>query len=120
MHARLLVVLGFAMFALVGGRTLAGTSPDPDGFDAGMSAAMARMHAGMAIASSGNPDRDFAAMMIPHHQGAVDMALVELRYGKDTALKRLAQEIIVTQRQEIDVMQRALDDMSTTTALPRR
>jgi len=48
--------------------------------------------------------------MIPHHQGAIDMALVELRYGKDERLKRLAQEIIVTQQQEIDVMHLALGD----------
>jgi len=46
--------------------------------------------------------------MIPHHQGAIDMALVELRYGKDERLKRLAQEIIVAQKQEIEVMHLAL------------
>jgi uncharacterized protein (DUF305 family) len=81
----------------------------PDGFDASMAAAMTRMDAGMGVAPSGDPDRDFAAMMIPHHQGAVDMALLELEYGNDPVLKRLAQEIIITQRQEIDVMRRALD-----------
>ena len=53
---------------------------------------------------TGNADDDFAAMMIPHHQGAADIAKVELLYGKDSALKRLAQEIIVTQGSEIDVM----------------
>jgi uncharacterized protein (DUF305 family) len=53
---------------------------------------------------TGDPDHDFAAMMIPHHQGAVDMAKAELLYGKDPVLRRLAQEIIVTQEQEIDVM----------------
>lgn len=58
---------------------------------------------------TGNADDDFAAMMIPHHQGAVDMAKVELLYGKDPALKRLAQEIIVTQGSEIAVMQMHLD-----------
>jgi uncharacterized protein (DUF305 family) len=58
-------------------------------------------------------------MMIPHHQGAVDMALLELQHGTDPALKRLAQEIVVTQRQEIEVMQRALDAMSAAKA-PRR
>ena len=55
--------------------------------------------------SSGNPDRDFATMMIPHHQGAVDMAEAELRFGRDPVLRRLAQGIIVEQRQEIAVMQ---------------
>jgi uncharacterized protein (DUF305 family) len=62
----------------------------------------------MGIAPSGDPDRDFAAMMIPHHQGAVDMARVELQFGKDPVLRRLAQGIIVEQLQEIEVMQREL------------
>ena len=53
---------------------------------------------------TGDPDHDFAAMMIPHHQGAVDMAKAELIYGKDPVLRRLAQEIVVTQEQEIVVM----------------
>ncbi|OKH54482.1 hypothetical protein NIES2130_28415 [Scytonema sp. HK-05] len=51
-----------------------------------------------------NPDIDFAVMMIPHHQGAVEMAKVELRYGTDSRLRRLAQEIIVTQQSEIALM----------------
>jgi uncharacterized protein (DUF305 family) len=55
-----------------------------------------------------NPDRDFVAMMIPHHQGAVDMAKLELLYGKDPVLLRFAQEIIVTQGQEMEVMRTRL------------
>ena len=47
-------------------------------------------------------------MMVPHHQGAVDMALLELQYGKDERLRRLAQGIIVEQRQEIQLMQSIL------------
>ena len=70
--------------------------------------AMARMHTAMEVPYSGDADRDFARMMIPHHQGAIDMALAELRYGNDESLRRLAQEIIVTQQQEIAVMQQAL------------
>ena len=73
-----------------------------------MAQAMERMHEDMSIAPSGDPDRDFAAMMIPHHQGAVDMARVELQFGKDPVLRRLAQGIIVEQLQEIEVMQREL------------
>ncbi len=70
-----------------------------------MDEAMAVMDSGMKGAPmTGDPDHDFAAMMIPHHQGAVDMAKVELLYGKDPVLLRLAQEIIVTQEQEIQVM----------------
>jgi uncharacterized protein (DUF305 family) len=57
---------------------------------------------------TGDPDHDFAAMMIPHHQGAIDMAKAELLYGKDPVLRRLAQEIIVTQEQEIAVMRMRL------------
>jgi uncharacterized protein (DUF305 family) len=74
-----------------------------------MDEAMAIMHQGMDQApKTGNSDHDFAAMMIPHHQGAVDMAKVELVYGKDPVLRRLAQEIIVTQGQEIEVMRMRL------------
>jgi len=72
--------------------------------------AIARMHVAMDVPFSGDADRDFARMMIPHHQGAIDMALVELRYGKDKRLKRLAQEIIIDQQQEIAVMHLALGD----------
>ncbi len=78
-------------------------------FQSLMNEAMRRMDSGMAVEPTGDPDRDFARMMIPHHQGAVDMALAELRYGKDDRLRRLAQGIIVEQRQEIEVMQRILD-----------
>ncbi len=76
-----------------------------DGFAAAMDAAMTRMHHAMMMGYTGDPDHDFAAMMVPHHQGAIDMALIELRYGKDERLRRLAQGIIVEQRQEIAVMQ---------------
>ena len=79
-----------------------------DSFGGSMHDAMARMDEGMAIACTGDPDRDFAAMMIPHHQGAVDMALVELRFGSDERLRRLAQGIIVEQKQEIALMQEIL------------
>ena len=79
-----------------------------------MHEAMSLMDQGMENAlMTGNPDHDFAAMMIPHHQGAVDMAKLELLYGKDSALRRLAQEIIVTQEQEIAVMQMRLKQFKT-------
>jgi uncharacterized protein (DUF305 family) len=58
----------------------------------------------MAAPMTGDPDHDFAAMMIPHHQGAIDMAKPYLLNGKDPVLRRLAEEIIVTQAQEIEVM----------------
>ena len=53
---------------------------------------------------SGDPDQDFVAGMLPHHQGAVDMAKVELQYGKDPALRRLARAIIAAQNKEIGLM----------------
>jgi uncharacterized protein (DUF305 family) len=79
-----------------------------ESFTSLMTQAMERMHKDMSIAPSGDLDRDFAAMMIPHHQGAVDMAKVELQFGKNPVLRRLAQGIIVEQLQEIEVMQREL------------
>jgi len=67
---------------------------------------MMQMHAAMdAAPTTGDPDHVFALMMIPHHQGAIDMAKAELLYGKDPVMKRLAQEIIVDQQSEIDAMQ---------------
>ena len=72
------------------------------------SAAMDKMMAGMDVKPTGDVDADFAAMMIPHHQGAIDMALAELRYGKNEQLRRIAQEIIVEQQQEIVAMRLAL------------
>lgn len=78
-------------------------------FAAENDAAMAKMMAAMAVKPSGDVDRDFAAMMIPHHQGAIDMALAELRYGSNEQLRRIAQEIIVDQQQEIAAMHLALD-----------
>lgn len=83
---------------------------DDAGVTVAMDAAMHRMHAAMTVSYSGNPDRVFATMMIPHHQGAVDMAGIELRYGRDERLRRLAQAIIVEQHQEIALMQTILDE----------
>src|SRR6266851_5315261 len=73
-------------------------------------AAMNKMMADMKIKPTGDIDRDFVAMMVPHHQGAVDMAKAELKYGHNEQLRRLAQEIVVTQQQEITVMRLAVGD----------
>jgi uncharacterized protein (DUF305 family) len=72
-------------------------------------AAMDKMMGGMDVKPSGDVDQDFAAMMIPHHQGAIDMAQAELRYGRNEQLRRIAQEIIVEQQQEIVAMRLALN-----------
>ena len=80
-------------------------------FGALMDDAMTVMDDGMKNAPmTGDPDHDFAAMMIPHHQGAIDMAKTELLYGRNPVLRRLAQEILVTQTAEIAVMQRELGE----------
>jgi uncharacterized protein (DUF305 family) len=84
-------------------------------FYAEMANVNARMHDGMEIARSGNIDHDFVRMMIPHHQGAIDMARVQLKYGQDERLKRLAQSIIVEQGQEITYMRTLLDAPSNET-----
>jgi len=72
--------------------------------------AMDRMMNDMMVRPTGDVDRDFVAMMVPHHQGAIDMARSFLRYGTNEQLRRLAQEIIVTQQQEIAVMRLAIGD----------
>lgn len=71
-------------------------------------AAMEKMMAGMDVKPTGDVDRDFTAMMIPHHQGAIEMAQAELRYGHNELLRRMAQEIIVAQQQEIAAMRLAV------------
>ena len=69
--------------------------------DQAMMAGMDRMNRAMADAPmTGDADHDFVAMMIPHHQGAISMAQVELRYGRDPTLRRLARAIIAAQQKE--------------------
>lgn len=94
--------------ALVGAVTALAAAPEEAAFRGENNAAMAKMMAAMDIKPSGDADADFVAMMVPHHQGAIDMAQAELRYGRNEQLRRMAQEIIVTQLQEIDAMRLAL------------
>jgi YVTN family beta-propeller protein len=67
----------------------------------------------------GSADAAFVAAMILHHQGAIDMSLAELRFGRNEQLRRLAQEIVVTQQQEIQVMRLTLDQQLDATAVAR-
>jgi hypothetical protein len=73
-------------------------------------AAMSQMMKDMAVKPSGDVDRDFVAMMVPHHQGAIDMAVAVLRFGRNERIRRLAQEIIITQQQEIAAMRLAVGE----------
>jgi uncharacterized protein (DUF305 family) len=73
-------------------------------------AAMTKMMNEMTIKPTGNIDRDFVALMVPHHQGAIDMAQAELRYGREAQLRRIAQEIIVDQIQQISLMRLAVGE----------
>jgi uncharacterized protein (DUF305 family) len=76
-----------------------------DRFMRTMETSMTKMDQGMADAPmTGDVDHDFATMMMPHHEGAIDMAKAELSYGKDPVMRRLAEEIIVDQQSEIDAM----------------
>jgi hypothetical protein len=107
-HLMALVLIG-ASFLL----TTTVAAADDSQFVADCSAAMNRMMSAMHIQPSGDADADFVAMMVPHHQGAIDMARAELLYGQNETLRRMAQEIIVTQQEEIGAMQYALDQSSS-------
>jgi uncharacterized protein (DUF305 family) len=88
------------------------SAQDMKGMDMGSSPAdqanmqaMHKMQDAMPKQGTGNPDKDFVTMMIPHHQGAIDMAKVEIQYGKDSKLKRMAAKIVKDQEREIREMQ---------------
>lgn len=93
---------------LVGASMAFGADSNEKSFLSENDVAMNKMMADMEIKPSGDIDHDFVAMMAPHHQGAIDMARAELRYGKNEQLRRIAQEIIVEQQQEIAAMRLAL------------
>jgi Domain of unknown function (DUF305) len=74
---------------------------------------MLQMDAGMCITPSADADQDFARAMIPHHQGAIEMAKLELVYGSDPRLRHLAQGMVVEQTQEIALMRSILANPTT-------
>ncbi len=96
------------MIGLVESGASAQTVVDEKSFLSENTAAMDKMTSGMDAKPTGDVDRDFTAMMIPHHQGAIDMAILELKYGHNEQLKRIAQEIIFDQQQEIAAMNLAI------------
>lgn len=69
-----------------------------------MQTMMKTHHAMMQTTFTGNTDHDFVAMMVPHHQAALDSAQIELRSGKDPSIRNLAQRIIKSQQEDIDEM----------------
>ncbi|WP_395065276.1 DUF305 domain-containing protein [Paraburkholderia silvatlantica] len=115
-------VSGVAVLSLAGlcaaSSSDAGSSRDSEeaSFLSENDAAMTKMMAGMAARPTGDIDRDFVATMIPHHQGAIDMAMAELRHGHNEQLRRIAQEIVVEQQQEIVAMRLAVRDSNTAPA----
>ncbi len=77
--------------------------------DKAFAASMKTMMTSMNVKPTGKPDRDFALMMIPHHQGAIDMAKVELQYGTDPELRQLATDVVAAQEKEIAQMKAWLE-----------
>jgi uncharacterized protein (DUF305 family) len=85
-----------------------------------LTTSMEKMHRAMAsVAASGDSDVDFVSLMLPHHQAAIDMARIQLRYGTDPQMRRLAQEIIADQQSEIELMQLWLKQRAGLWANPR-
>jgi len=82
------------------GHSMTDDSPSSKAF----AEANARMHKDMAVPLTGNADVDFVRGMIPHHQGAIDMAKIVLEHGKDPEIRKLAEEVIKAQEGEIAIM----------------
>ena len=83
--------------------------PATSAADKAFATSMKAMMSGMNVKPTGKPDKDFALMMIPHHQGAIDMAKVELQYGTDPELRQLATDIVAAQEKEIAQMKAWLE-----------
>jgi uncharacterized protein (DUF305 family) len=96
------------------GTAVQGQTGHGGGFSADMHTAMTKMSRDMETAPmTGDPDKDFLAMMIPHHEGAIEMARLVLLHGRDPLVRRLAEEIIAAQQAEIVTMRQRLEILKT-------
>lgn len=103
------VALPLSVSALIAACEGAAPAPAPAaGFYKQNDAAMTAMMSDMHVSMTGDVDADFLRMMIPHHQGAIDMAEAQLRYGRDDGVKQLSRAIIAKQREEIAAMRQML------------
>lgn len=108
--AILMLGAGLVCIGLYAETHVHGSQPAEADYWSELNATMHEMHMAMAaIERSGNADVDFVRLMLPHHQGAIDMAKVQLLHGKDPQMRRLAQEIVTDQQLEIELMQRWLN-----------
>jgi uncharacterized protein (DUF305 family) len=116
-RSMLIACLVMSAFLLSGGSVLAKDmkgmnvtmKPAATPADKAFAASMKTMMTSMNVKPTGKPDKDFALMMIPHHQGAIDMAKVELQYGTDPELRQLATDIVAAQDKEIAQMKAWLE-----------
>src|ERR1700740_1589935 len=109
------------LIAVLSAVAFAQMEPSATSFMLAMNESMDGMDKGMkSVPMNGDVDHDFATMMMPHHQGAIDMAKAELLYGKNPVMKRLAEAIVQDKQSEIQAMQLWLSKQPTTTPAARK
>ncbi|MEP9390361.1 DUF305 domain-containing protein [Mesorhizobium sp. KR9-304] len=92
------------MVALLVAGSTAVTAAEHSAGSKALEAANGAMHEAMAVETTGDVDVDFMRMMIPHHQGAIDMAKIVIENGTDPEVRKLAEEIVKAQESEIAFM----------------